>query len=123
MRISDGVQTCALPISDLAFLPSGDFPHANRSHDRQIGFEAPFHQPFDFLYCAPFEHMFEPAIAAFEQPWLWRKQEERPQRNLSANAALHMGMPPAKRFSGRADHLQRASNPTDRKSTRLNSSH
>src|SRR3546814_14097728 len=55
--------------------------------------------------------MFEPAIAAFEQPWLWRKQEERPQRNLSANAALHMGMPPAKRFSGRADHLQRASNP------------
>src|SRR3546814_13076498 len=55
--------------------------------------------------------MCEPAMASFEQPWLWRKQEERPQRNLSANAALHMGMPPAKRFSGRADHLQRASNP------------
>src|SRR3546814_13430237 len=86
--------------TDLAVLPSGDFPHANRSHDRQIGFEAPFHQPFDFLYCAPFQHMFEPAIAAFERPWLWRKQEERPQRNLSANAALRMGMPPAKRFSG-----------------------
>src|SRR3546814_17536955 len=60
--------------TDLAFLPSGDFPHANRSHDRQIGFEAPFHPPFDFLYCAPFENMFEPAIAACEQPWLWRKQ-------------------------------------------------
>src|SRR3546814_1519130 len=76
--------------TDLAFLPSGDFPHANRSHDRQIGSEAPFHQPFDFLYCAPFEHMFEPAFAAFEQPWLWRKQEKRPQGNPSANAALTM---------------------------------
>ena len=91
----------------LAGNTGGDLAHADPAHHWQIRVEAARDQRPHFTDGALLHHLCEPLVATRVEPVARREQDQRPEIDLRADAALMVLLPVGEGAAGRDDHFER----------------